>query len=314
MAVFLAYVFVVLIWATTPLAIQWSNDSISFVAAGLGRTVIALLLALPIWFALRRQLFPPGAWKVYLAGSIGLFPNMPVVYWSAQFIPSGLVAVIFATSPFITGVLSLFILRENPFTLRRVVALVIALTGLLVIFYGQLLIDHRGLYGIGGILLSCLIFSFSSVWMKRLNGNTEAFAQMTGSLLFALPGLVLTWWWLDGQLPENVSDKTASGVIYLAVCGSLLGYTLFFFILKRLSASVVSLVTLMTPLLALILGVWVADEYFTAQLLVGVGIVILALLLYIDAGLSRMYRWCVNMVRFIKRMVRPSPAQSISKT
>ncbi|HTF84863.1 MAG TPA: DMT family transporter, partial [Cellvibrio sp.] len=181
MAVFLAYVLVVLIWATTPLAIQWSSDSISFIAAALARMMIAVAFALPIVFALRRQLFPPGAWKVYLAGSIGIFPNMPVVYWAAQFIPSGLVAVIFAMSPFVTGVLSLLILRENPFTLRRLMALVVALSGLLVIFYGQLRIDRDGIYGIGGILLSCLLFSFSSVWMKRLNENTEAFAQMTGS-------------------------------------------------------------------------------------------------------------------------------------
>ena len=311
MAVFLAYVLMVLIWATTPLAIQWSSDSISFIAAALSRMMIAVAFALPILFALRRRLFPPGAWKVYLAGSIGIFPNMPIVYWSAQFIPSGLVAVIFAMSPFVTGVLSLLILRENPFTVRRVLALIMALAGLSVIFYGQLRIDHQGLYGIGGILLSCVLFSFSSVWMKRLNENTEAFAQMTGSLLFSLPGLVFTWWWLDGQLPASMSDKTLGAVAYLAIFGSLLGYTLFFFILKRLSASVVSLVTLMTPLLALLLGVWIADERFTFQLLLGAGMVILALLLYIDTGLVRLYKTCSSAISRLwgEMFARQPPAQ-----
>ncbi len=311
MAVFLAYVLMVLIWATTPLAIQWSSDSISFISAALSRMMIAVAFALPILLALRRRLFSPGAWKVYLAGSIGIFPNMPVVYWSAQFIPSGLVAVIFAMSPFVTGVLSLLILRENPFTVRRVLALIMALAGLSVIFYGQLRIDHQGLYGIGGILLSCVLFSFSSVWMKRLNENTEAFAQMTGSLLFSLPGLVFTWWWLDGQLPASMSDKTLGAVAYLAIFGSLLGYTLFFFILKRLSASVVSLVTLMTPLLALLLGVWIADERFTFQLLLGAGMVILALLLYIDTGLVRLYKTCSSAISRLwgEMFARQPPAQ-----
>ena len=311
MAVFLAYVLVVLIWATTPLAIQWSSDSISFIAAALSRMMIAVAFALPILFALRRRLFPPGAWKVYLAGSIGIFPNMTIVYWSAQFIPSGLVAVIFAMSPFVTGVLSLLILRENPFTVRRVLALIMALAGLSVIFYGQLRIDHQGLYGIAGILLSCVLFSFSSVLMKRLNESTEAFAQMTGSLLFSLPGLVFAWWWLDGQLPTNLSDKTLGGVVYLAIFGSLLGYTLFFFILKRLSASVVSLVTLMTPLLAMLLGVWIADERFTFQLLLGVGMVILALLLYIDIGLVRLYKTCSDAICRLRGeiLTRQPPAQ-----
>lgn len=307
MAVFLAYILVVLIWATTPLAIQWSSDSISVMAAALLRIVIALAFALPILLLTRRKLFSAGAWKVYLAGSIGLFPNMPVVYWSVQFIPSGLVAVIFAMTPFVTGVLSLLILRENPFTLRRVLALLIAVAGLLIIFYGQLHIDRAGVYGILGILLSCGLFSFSSVWMKRLNESTEAFAQMSGSLLFSLPGLALTWWWLDGKVPEHVSDKTAGSVIYLAIFGSLIGYTLFFFILKRLSASVVSLVTLMTPILALLLGFWIAEERLTQQLILGAGMVILALLLYIDFGLAR---WCRRGVAILGQWVRSAAGSS----
>ena len=100
-------------------------------------------------------------------------------------------------------------------------------------------------------------------------------------------------------------------MVYLAIFGSLLGYTLFFFILKRLSASVVSLVTLMTPLLAMLLGVWIADERFTFQLLLGVGMVILALLLYIDIGLVRLYKTCSDAICRLRGeiLTRQPPAQ-----
>lgn len=283
MAILFAYLLVVLIWATTPLAIQWSGDSIGFMSAVLLRMLVALLFALLILIGMRRQLFQqPGVWKVYLAGSIGIFPNMPVVYWSAQFIPSGLVAVIFAMSPFATGLLSLLILKENPFSIRRLFALVIAFVGLLIIFYGQLRIDHYAVYGVAGILLSCFLFSFSSVWMKRLNETTDAFAQMAGSLLLALPGLLLTWWVLDGDLPRDFSIKTTGALAYLIIFGSLVGSTLFFYILKHLSASVVSLVTLITPMLAVIIGITIAGESFPPQVLMGIALIILALFLYID--------------------------------
>lgn len=283
MAVFIAYVLVVLIWATTPLAIQWSGDSVSFTAAVVLRMGLALIIALGVNALLRRSLFAhAGAWKVYLAAAIGIFPNMPLVYWSAQYIPSGLLAVIFAMSPFVTGVMSLLILRENPFNRRRLLALLLAFVGLLIIFHHQLRVDVYAAYGIIGILGSTLLFSVSSVWLKSLNTSVPAFDQATGALLFALPGLVLAWWIFDGSLPAIVSTKSAGAIVYLAVMGSLLGFTLFFFVLKKLSPSAVSLITLITPVLAILIGVGVAGERLTATTFIGAFLVLVALLFYID--------------------------------
>lgn len=283
MAVLFAYIFVVLIWATTPLAIQWSSDSVSFVAAVVLRMGLALALALFVSTAMRRSLFAyADAWKVYLAASIGIFPNMPLVYWSAQFIPSGLIAVIFAISPFVTGVMSVLILRENPFNRRRLFALLIAFGGLVVIFHQQIRLDAYAAYGIAGILGSTLLFSVSSVWLKSLNTSVPAFDQATGALLFAMPGLLLAWYLFDGALPTTISHKSAGTIVYLAVMGSLLGFTLFFYVLKKLSPSAVSLITLLTPVLALFVGVFVAGERLTLSTLIGAGLVMLALLFYIE--------------------------------
>ncbi len=281
--VYCAYALVVLIWSSTPLAIQWSSESVSFMAAVALRMSMALGLALIILALLRRSLFDkPGVWKVYFAASLGIFPNMPLVYWSAQFLPSGLVAVIFALSPFVTGILSLLILRQNPFDRYKLLALCIALAGLVIIFWDQLRVDVRAGYGIGGLLISCLLFGVSSVWLKRLNEGADAFNQTAGALLFSLPGLLLCWWLMDGQLPDLVSDKSLLAIVYLATLGSLLGFTLFYFVLTQLSPSAVSMITLMTPVLALMLGILVAGERLTASLLIGASLVVGALLFYLD--------------------------------
>ena len=286
MAVLFAYLSVVLIWATTPLAIQWSSDSLSYTAAALARMAIALAIALLVHALLRKSLST--YWqhaRIYFAASISIFPNMLVVYWGVQFIPSGLVAVIFAMSPFVTGLMTLLLLKQNPFTLRRVVALVLALVGLVVIFYHQLQFNDRSVYGIASILLSCVLFSFSSVWVKKLTQqetvNLDAFHQASGALLFSLPGLLLSWWLIDGALPQQVSVKSGASIIYLAIIGSLVGAALFYYILQRLSASSVSLITLMTPVLAIIIGKQLADEALSSQTLMGVAVVLLALLLYL---------------------------------
>ena len=64
MAVFLAYLSVVLIWATTPLAIKWSSDSLSFIAAATGRTLLALPLALVVGWLFARPLQLARHWKI----------------------------------------------------------------------------------------------------------------------------------------------------------------------------------------------------------------------------------------------------------
>ncbi len=303
MAVLFAYFSVVLIWATTPLAIQWSSDSLSFIAAAVARMAIALSIALLIHGLLRKSLAT--YWQhrhIYFAASIGIFPNMPVVYWGVQFIPSGLVAVIFALTPFATGLMTLLLLKQNPFTLKKVLALVLALVGLVVIFYHQLQFDTRSVYGIASVLLSCVLFSFSSVWVKKLTQqeavSVDAFQQASGALLFSLPGLLLSWWLMDGVLPQQVSVKSGASIMYLAVIGSLVGAALFFYILQRLSASVVSLITLMTPVLAIVIGKALADEDLSSHTLVGVVTVLFALLLYLPwsvrAAIASLNAWLLR--------------------
>lgn len=285
MAVLIAYFSVVLIWATTPLTIQWSSDSLSFIAAVLLRMSIALSLGLLINLFLRRKLFAqPKVWQVYAAGAIGIFPNMPVVYWSAQFIPSGLIAVVFAMSPFVTGVMTLALLKQNPFSMRRIIALVLALAGLVVIFYHQIQFSLHAAYGVAGILLSCFLFSFSSVLVKKLDVKVDAFNQALGTVLFALPGLLLLWWFVDGHIPTVVSIKSLAAIGYLAIFGSLVGAALFFYVLANMSPTAVSLITFMTPVLALILGASVGRESLSNQLWFGAAMVVTALLLYLPVA------------------------------
>ena len=156
--------------------------------------------------------------------------------------------------------------------------------GLQIIFYHQFQFDMRAVYGIAGILLSCFLFSFSSVLVKKLDTGVgvDAFNQALGTVLFALPGLLLSWWYLDGQIPATISTKSLASVGYLSVFGSLIGAALFFYVLARMSASSVSLITFITPILALILGAWAGKETLSWQLWLGAGVVIFALLLYLE--------------------------------
>src|SRR5690606_25134863 len=91
-----AYFMVVLIWSTTPLTIQWSNSSLTFVAAVTLRMLLAFVICYAILLLKRQPLTnSPRDWLVFLASGLGLFPNMLLIYYAAQFIPSGLMSVLF---------------------------------------------------------------------------------------------------------------------------------------------------------------------------------------------------------------------------
>jgi len=286
-----AYAGVVLVWATTPLAIHWSSDSWSPTSAVTARMLLALLVLGSIYLYAYGQLpLSRRHLRIYAAAALGLFPNMIFVYHAAQYIPSGLVSLLFGMSPFFIGVLSAFWLRENEYDLRRIVAILIALTGLLVVFSEQMKIDSGSWPGIVLMLASNLCFAASSVLVKRESLQVGAWEKTLGSLLCATPLFILYWLAMDAHLPTATSLKSDLAIVYLAVIGSLGGMWCFFKVLNNCSVDRVALIPLMTPALATLLGHLLAHEPLRASQLAGSAAILLGLALYDPAMLARLTR------------------------
>jgi drug/metabolite transporter (DMT)-like permease len=277
-----AYGVLVAIWSTTPLAIKWSADEMSFSGAIFWRILLSAILALLILRMRGGSLWGyRHGLRFYTIAAIGIAPNFLLVYWASRSIPSGLISVIFSTTPFLMGVLSYYILGKQVFTLQRLVALAIAVVGLVFVFADQLLVvGADGAYGIAVMILSVIIFAVSSTYLQKIDANIPVLQKTTGGLCFSVPPLGIAWWLLDGSLPWPVSALGGLSIIYLGVFGSLLGFALYYFLLHRLSAYVVSTVGMISPVFALLLGNLLADEILTSHLLVGAGLVLLGLTLY----------------------------------
>lgn len=293
-----AYMLVVLIWSTTPLAIHWSNSSLSFVTAISARMLIATLFCYGLLKVMREPLIEqPRDWLIYAASALGLFPNMLLAYWAAQWISSGLMSVIMGIYPFFVGIFSFLILRENPFSRSRILALLLAVAGLCVVQRAQLTSGIDGLLGIGAMVLMCAMWGFSSVMVKKLGARVSPVRMGAGSLMVATPFFLLTWLCLDGEVPSSVDHKSLLGVGYLALAGSVLGHTLWFFVLRSCSVLNVSLITLITPVMALNWGV-LAGERLSGWTLLGAALIMTALALY-QGLLSRL--WHVLSASFGRR-------------
>lgn len=275
-----AYTLVVLIWSTTPLAIHWSNSSLPFAFSIAVRMVLAGMLCYVLLKILRQPLIARRRdWLVYAASALGLFPNMLLVYWAAQSVPSGLMSVIMGIYPFFVGLFSIVVLRENPFSISRTFALLLAVFGLWMVHREQMAVGVDAVWGMAAIVLACLIWGFSSVMVKKLATDIGPLRMGTGSLLLSSPFFLVAWWWIDGGLPTFIDDRSLMGVGYLVIAGSLLGHTLWFYVLRACTVSSVSLITLITPVMALTWGA-LSGERFSTLTLVGAGLIVTALGLY----------------------------------
>jgi drug/metabolite transporter (DMT)-like permease len=82
------------------------------------------------------------------------------------------------------------------------------------------------------------------------------------------------------KIPESVSLTSWIGLGYLISCGSLLGFIMYFYILKHLPTARVALITLIAPVLALIWGNLIKGEVLSFTAIIGCSILLLALALY----------------------------------
>lgn len=287
--IFLAFVLTVLIWGSTPLAINWSGVGIHPLL-GLGlRSVIAVTACL----LLLKLMGAPVLWhrkalKNYLAGSMGLGGGMIFVYLGASAIPSGLVSVIFGLSPAVSGLLGQLILKEKRFSALQWCSLVVAVSGLVVLSVEQFMLDFTALIGVLMVFFATFLFSLSGVLVKRYQLNSHLLSQTFGTLIFSLPIFFLSAApHIEGIQWAEVPTSTFGAIVYLGIVGSIIGLISYYHLLRELSPSSAALITMITPVIALCLGVWLNNENVEYLTVVGVVLVLFGLGIYIWENRAR---------------------------
>lgn len=273
-----AYIGVVLIWGTTPLAIKWSGEGVGYLFGVTGRMVIGLMLALLVLRLMGLRLnWNRRARQTYLAAGLGIFLAMTSAYWSAQFIPSGWISVMFGISPIVTGLMAKLWLGEQGLTPSRVLALLVALMGLGLIFDVGLQAGRDTVLGLAGILFSVVCHSASSVWIKRLDARLHGLNVTAGGLVVAVPLFLLSWFLQGESWPAMVDSRVFGSILYLGVVGSVLGFALYFYVLRHVETTRVALITLMTPVIALLVGQWLNHEVIDGRVWIGTALIMLGL-------------------------------------
>jgi drug/metabolite transporter (DMT)-like permease len=275
-----AYLGVILIWTTTPLAIKWSAEGSHFLLGVTGRMAIGAVVcwALMAW---RRSPLPRDsrALRAYLVCGLGIYGGMTFAYWGVQFIPSGWLSVIFGLTPIFTGLMARAWLGES-LSSARLVGMALGLGGLALIYARGTAFGPGAGLGIAAIVAASLCQSSSAVWLKRLGAEVPVLTLTTLGVTLTALLEGLTWAVSGLGWPAQVTPRAAWSILYLGVGGSVVGFLLYFYVLKRVEATKVALITLVTPVAALLIGRLFNDEAISMQVAWGTAAILAGLLVF----------------------------------
>jgi len=191
-------------------------------------------------------------------------------------------------------VLAALWLGERSLTRLRLAGAVLGVGGLAVIFLqGGLTGGWMTVAGLLALVVAMVCYTAGMVWIKRIGNDSPPLATTVGTVGAALPGFALVWWLAEGQIPHDVAPRAASAIVYLGVFGSVIGFAAYYHCIRHLEASRVALITLITPVLALLLGQALNGEHTTPRLWLGVVFILTGLVLH---------QWDLFAPRLARRM------------
>lgn len=234
----------------------------------------AAIRALPIglvMLAWRRRL-PQGRWwwrtAVLALCTIGLF--FPLLFLGAYLLPGGLASTLQAASPLVVMAIAWPLLKERP-TALRVAAALIGLVGVALLVLRSP--TTLPLWGVLAALASMLISALGFVLVKRWPAPTDMITMTSWQLVMGGLVLVPVALIVEGA-PPAIDLPAALGYLWIAVAGTGVAYVCWFTGLKHLPAAAVSLIGLVNPVVATVLGVIVLHEAFGPMQALGAGLVL----------------------------------------
>ncbi|MEU8325429.1 EamA family transporter [Nonomuraea sp. NPDC048881] len=269
----------VLLTALTP-AIWGTTYLITTELLPPGRPLLAALIrALPaglILIAITRRL-PQGNWwwRALVLGALNIGLFFALLFVGAYRLPGGVAATVGAIQPLLVALLSAGLLGER-LTWRVALAAAAGVAGVsLLVLRADARLD---LLGVAAALGGAVVMAVGVVLSKRWKSPAPLLAttgwQLTAGGLLLAPVTFL----VEGPPPAHLTGENLAGYAYLAIIGSALAYTLWFRGIRELSATKVTFLGLLSPVVATALGWLVLGQRLTLAQVAGAVIVLAALL------------------------------------
>lgn len=283
-----AWIAVCIFWGTTYLAIRVCLESMPpLLMAGLRNLLAGVLLA--VLLSTRKVPMPArSSWPgLALLGLLLLGVANGSVVWAEQWVPSGVTAVVVASTPFWMVGLEALLPSGERLTARRLAGLVLGFIGILMLVWPDMLAAGSGgrdfVGGFVALQCACVSWTIGSAYSRRHALHENALAAAAAQMACGGAALVLLGSAM-GEWPRlHFTMRSTAAFVYLILFGSIVGFAAYAYALRHLPVSTVSLYAYANPVIAVILGTLLLDEPFTGRMAVAV-LVIFTGILVVRAG------------------------------
>jgi drug/metabolite transporter (DMT)-like permease len=271
----LAFAIIYLVWGSTFLAIRIGVREIPpFLLAAMRFFVAGLVLC--VWMIARGERLPSGReWLSALSLAVLIFViDYGLVFWAEQRVPSGIAAVMLATIPAFTALSEVILLRTQRITVRLSSALLVGIAGVAVLMSRSLNLGGAPIDTAGAVALIVAAFSWSvaAVLMRKLplppsKIMSSGVQMFTGGVLLAVTAAALGEF--RGFHPSAVSRGAWLSLLYMIVAGSIIAFTAYVWLIHHESPTKVGTYAYVNPVVAVLLGYFLADESLDLRVALG---------------------------------------------
>jgi drug/metabolite transporter (DMT)-like permease len=252
------------IWGSTWLAIKFGlRDLPPITFAGI-RFLLAALLLGGIMLARRiRMPSTAGEWRLLgYTGFLSITVNYALVFWGEQYISSGLAALLSATVPLFGLPLAHRYLSSEPLTWWKIAGVLLGLAGTAIVFSGELGAGgHLAVWAGAGIIVAALATAQAGVLVKAYGTHIEPPVLAGVQMAFGCIPLLASGVVLEGNpLSFHWSPLAVLSLAYLTILGSVVAFLMYYWLIRHTAVSGVLMIPLVTPLVAVIVGVLLGGE------------------------------------------------------
>jgi len=266
------YVSTVLIWGTTWIAIAAQVVEVSILLSIFYRFTVASIVMLSV-LAFIGKLKRPHSWSFVVIQAICLFClNFIGLYMASSLITSGLVSVVFSLAS-VFNALNARLFFKDSLSIKTVLSGIVGVIGLTLIFWNDLFIssDISTLKGISWAVLGTMMFSYGNMASRKNSEigispvTSNSWGMGIGALSLALMIIVS-----GQQFIIPIDTKYWVVLVYLALIGSVLAFTVYLTLVARVGSAHAGYATVIFPVVALTISTFFEEYVWTVSSMVGV--------------------------------------------
>ena len=285
----LAFAIIYFVWGSTFLAIRVGVREVPpFLLAAMRFLVAGVVLY--GWMIVRGERSPSARqWASASLLAVLIFViDYGLLFWAERRVPSGVAAVMMATIPAFTALSEITILRTQRLTVRLALALLIGLGGVAVLVSRSLNLGGAPIDRVGAValIIASMSWSVASALARKLplpsSKAVSSGAQMlAGGIFLGLTAAALGE--LRGFDPWTVSRGAWLALLYLIVAGSIIGFTAYVWLIHHESPTKVGTYAYVNPVVAVLLGYFLAGEALGLRTILGTMCVLISVLVITTA-------------------------------